>query len=82
MSASTDQNVPMSLGIPSTSLGGGGREASTIHCLNGLNQCVPTKDLNLCLLTALGVWLGLENGADPMLPIYTAVPRAQWQDRL
>lgn len=25
MSASTDQNVPMSLGIPSTSLGAGGR---------------------------------------------------------
>ncbi|MCD8339193.1 MAG: M20/M25/M40 family metallo-hydrolase, partial [Burkholderiales bacterium] len=28
-SASTDQNVPMSMGIPSTTLGGGGRDGST-----------------------------------------------------
>lgn len=81
MSASTDQNVPMSLGIPSTSLGAGGREGFN-HSLSEWFEPVRSYEgPQLCLLTALAL-VGLENGADPMLPIYTAVPRAQWQDRL
>ena len=81
MSASTDQNVPMSLGIPSTSLGAGGREGFN-HSLSEWFEPVRSYEgPQLCLLTALAL-VGLENGADPILPIYTAVPRAQWQDRL
>ncbi len=40
-SASTDQNVPMSVGIPSTTLGTGGREGLS----HSLNRMVRTLSL-------------------------------------
>ena len=80
-SASTDQNVPMSLGIPSTTLGGGGREGFN-HSLSEWFEPVRSYEgPQLCLLTALAL-VGLESGSEPLLPIYTAAPREQWQDRL
>lgn len=80
-SASTDQNVPMSLGIPSTTLGGGGREGFN-HSLSEWFEPVRSYEgPQLCLLTALAL-VELESGSEPLLPIYTAAPREQWQDRL
>ena len=69
-SASTDQNVPMSMGIPSTTLGTGGREGLS-HSLNEWYE--PYRSFEgpqLALLTVLAL-VGIENGPAPMLGIYS-----------
>ena len=81
MSASTDQNVPMSIGIPSTTLGAGGREGFN-HSLSEWYEPVRSYEgPQLCLLTALTL-IGIDGGAAPLLPVYTASPAAEWQDSL
>lgn len=80
-SASTDQNVPMSLGIPSTTIGGGGIDYGN----HSLSECYEPKDSylgpQLCLLSVLSL-VGLENGPAPMLEIYSASPKPSWSDKL
>ena len=65
--ASTDHNVPLSLGIPATTLGGGGREGNN----HALNEWWDPKDAwkgpQAALLTALAL-VGVEGVAHPMLP--------------
>ena len=81
MSASTDQNVPMSIGIPSTTLGAGGREGFN-HSLSEWYEPVRSYEgPQLCLLTAL-TRICIDGGAAPLLPVYTASPATEWQDSL
>ncbi len=68
--ASTDQNVPMSMGIPSTTLGTGGREGFN-HSLNEWYEPLRSYEgPQLALLTLLAL-VGLEGGPRPMLKIYS-----------
>ncbi len=81
MSASTDQNVPMSLGIPSTTLGAGGREGFNHSLQEWYEPLRSFEGPQLCLLTALSL-VGLDDGADPILPIFQAGPSEGWQEKL
>lgn len=64
--ASTDQNIPLSLGIPATTLGGGGAEANN----HSLNEWFDPTDAyqgpQLALLTIL-ILLGVEGVSPAML---------------
>ncbi len=71
-SASTDQNVPMSMGIPSTTVGSGGRDGFN-HALTEWYE--PYKSFQgpqLALLTILAL-VGIEDGPKPMLKLYKGV---------
>lgn len=81
MSASTDQNVPMSLGIPATSLGAGGREGFNHSLSEWYEPLRSYEGPQLCLLTALTL-VGIENGPDPLLPIFSVRTKEPWQERL
>lgn len=70
----------MSIGIPSTTLGAGGREGSTL-ALRMVDAGRSYEGPQLCLLTALTL-IGIDGGAAPLLPVYTASPAAEWQDSL
>ncbi len=67
--ASNDQNIPMSMGIPATTIGGGGR-AGFSHALNEWYQPYKSQQgPQLCLLTVLAL-VGLSEGPQPMLKIF------------
>lgn len=81
ISASTDQNVPMSLGIPSTTIGCGGREGFNHSLSEWYEPLRSYEGPQLCLLTALAL-VGLEDGPEALLPQYTAGKTVSWQDQL
>jgi tripeptide aminopeptidase len=71
--ASTDHNVPVSLGIPATTLGGGGIEGNN-HTLREWYE--PTRAWQgpqLALLTALAL-VGVAGVSEPLLAVRTAPP--------
>ncbi len=60
----------MSMGIPSTTLGGGGRDAFT-HAMNEWYEPLRSHEgPQLCLLTTLAL-VGVEGGPEPMLKLYS-----------
>lgn len=81
MAASTDQNVPMSLGIPSTTLGAGGREGFNHSLQEWFEPVRSFEGPQLCLLTALAL-VGLDQGPAPILPIFQAGHIEGWQQKL
>ncbi len=65
--ASTDQNVALSLGIPATTLGGGGSEGNNHSLTEWFNADKGWEGPQLALLTALAL-VGVKDRSEPLLP--------------
>ncbi|MCD8339455.1 MAG: M20/M25/M40 family metallo-hydrolase [Burkholderiales bacterium] len=65
--ASTDQNVALSLGIPATTLGGGGTEGNNHNLTEWFNAEDSYQGPQLALLTVLGL-VGIKGRSEPLLP--------------
>ena len=69
--ASTDQNVPLSLGIPATTIGGGGSEGHNHSLTEWYDSTDSYLGPQLALMTVLSL-VGLEGQTKPLLPKRTA----------
>lgn len=65
--ASTDQNVPISLGIPATTLGGGGTEGFNHNVKEWFDATDAFLGPQLALMTALSL-VGIKGRSEPLLP--------------
>ncbi len=65
--ASTDQNVAVSLGVPATTLGGGGSEGNNHNLNEWFNAENSYQGPQLALLTALSL-VGIQGVSEPLLP--------------
>lgn len=65
--ASTDQNVPLSLGIPATTLGGGGTEGFNHNVKEWYDSTDSYRGPQLALMTVLGL-VGVKGRSEPLLP--------------
>lgn len=65
--ASTDQNVPLSLGIPATTLGGGGSEGHNHSVTEWYDSTDSFLGPQLALMTVLSL-VGVKNLTSPLLP--------------
>lgn len=65
--ASTDQNVPLSLGIPATTIGGGGSEGHNHSLTEWYDSTDSYLGPQLALMTVLSL-VGLEGETKPLLP--------------
>ena len=69
--ASTDQNVPLSLGIPATTIGGGGSEGHNHSLTEWYDSTDSYLGPQLALMTVLSL-VGLRGQTKPLLPKRTA----------
>ena len=65
--SSTDSNLPISLGIPAATLGGGGRALARIRRASGISRSMRGGPQKL-LLTVLGL-VGVQGPSAPLLPV-------------
>ncbi len=68
MSASTDHNVPLSLGIPATTLGAGGKEGQNHALDEWWERDQAYLSPQMTALAAL-ILVGLKDAAEPLLPV-------------